>query len=53
MDTSRNLNYVGSGLGLSIAKEIISKINGRILVKKSRYKGSCFRIIIPTTYQQK
>ena len=53
MDTSRNLNYVGSGLGLSIAKEIISKINGRILVKKSRYKGSCFRIIIPIPYKQK
>lgn len=47
IDSSRNLNYVGSGLGLSIASEIVRQIGGRIEVEKSKLGGSCFHIIIP------
>ncbi len=49
IDTSRNLNKSGSGLGLSIAEELINKMNGEIYVIKSKiYKGSCFTIKLKT-----
>jgi len=37
----------GSGLGLSIAKKIISDHHGEISVKSEVNKGSIFRIRIP------
>jgi signal transduction histidine kinase len=37
----------GSGLGLSIAKKIISDHHGEISVKSEVNKGSVFRIRIP------
>ena len=46
-DSSRNLNQVGSGLGLSIAKEIIVKSGGRVVLKKSNLGGAYFKIILP------
>ena len=48
-DTSRNQNHLGSGLGLSIAHEIMSSIGGRIELQKSKLGGSCFIIIFPKT----
>ena len=52
IDDSRNLNKGGSGLGLSIAKELARKIGVKIKLKNSkRYKGSCFSIIIPIGYK--
>ncbi len=48
IDDSRNLNAGGSGLGLSIAKELSMKIGVKITLKSSKkYKGSCFSTIIP------
>ena len=47
LDSSRNLNHVGSGLGLSISKQIVSKMGGRISVQNSKLGGSSFSIILP------
>lgn len=38
----------GSGLGLSICKEIISALNGKIIVESEPDKGSKFIITLPT-----
>ena len=46
-DSARNLNQVGSGLGLSIAKEIIVKSGGKVILKDSRLGGAFFKIILP------
>lgn len=47
LDRSRNLNYIGSGLGLSIAQEIITKMGGRISVQDSEMNGAKFTIFLP------
>ena len=48
IDNSRNLNKSGSGLGLSIAKELSKKIKAKISYKSSlKLKGSIFSIKIP------
>ena len=45
IDNSRNLNEQGSGLGLSIANELVKKLNGNIIITASKkLKGSCFTI---------
>ncbi len=45
IDNSRNLNKAGSGLGLSIANELVKKLKGKILVRDSiKLKGSIFTI---------
>ena len=36
------------GLGLCIAKEIVSAHNGKIWVENNAYKGSCFYVKLPT-----
>ncbi len=40
-------NIEGSGLGLSVTKEIIEKHKGQISVKSKLNKGSTFQIILP------
>jgi signal transduction histidine kinase len=40
---------MGSGLGLSITKKIISDHHGEISVKSEANRGSTFRIRIPLT----
>lgn len=48
IDNSRNVNQGGSGLGLSISKELGKKINAIIKLEKSdKLKGSSFSIILP------
>ena len=48
IDNSRNLNKSGSGLGLSIARELSKKIKAKIKYKTSqKLKGSLFLITIP------
>ncbi len=48
IDNSRNLNESGSGLGLSIAKELSKKIKAKINYQISqKLKGSLFSITIP------
>tara|TARA_B100000989_G_C19517680_1_gene462499 strand:- start:926 stop:2227 length:1302 start_codon:yes stop_codon:yes gene_type:complete len=47
-DIARNLNHVGSGLGLSIAKDITVKLGGRIVVEDSvDLGGANFIIFLP------
>ena len=47
-DTSRNLNLGGSGLGLSIAKDITVKMGGKIIVEDSKELGGAnFIIFLP------
>lgn len=45
-DSSRNKKIEGYGLGLSIAKKIMKKHNGDLILKKSSEKGSEFRVIL-------
>ena len=48
IDHSRNLNESGSGLGLSISKELAKKINARITLSNSKkLKGCLFSVTIP------
>ena len=45
-----------SGLGLSIAREIISHMNGKISLDKSNkieYSGACFLITLPVRHSSK
>ncbi len=41
VDNSRNLNEGGSGLGLSIAKELVKKLKGKISLKDSNKSDGC------------
>lgn len=53
VDKARNRKTGGSGLGLSIAKEIIKRHNGNIQVKSRVGEGSLFIIAIPYKLQIK
>ena len=45
IDDSRNLNQGGSGLGLSIANELVKKLKGKIYLKDSKKEnGTIFTI---------
>ncbi|ERK57081.1 ATPase/histidine kinase/DNA gyrase B/HSP90 domain protein [Gemella bergeri ATCC 700627] len=46
VETSRNLETGGYGLGLSIAKQLAHQLNGDILVKSEYGKGSTFSLIL-------
>ena len=39
---------VGSGLGLSISRNIVQKLGGEISVRSQRGKGTTFRIVLPS-----
>ncbi len=41
----------GSGLGLFIVKETISKLKGSIQVRSELNKGSCFEVVLPNELQ--
>ncbi|MFM5700169.1 sensor histidine kinase [Aeromonas caviae] len=43
----KNNNEIGSGLGLSIVKETLSLVGGRICVTDNIYHGSTFHVWIP------
>ena len=50
IDDSRNMNMEGSGLGLSIANELVKTLQGEIILKDSKKtKGSIFSIILTET----
>ena len=49
IDDSRNMNNEGSGLGLSIANELVKTLQGEIVLKDSKTKGSIFSIILIET----
>jgi len=48
-----NGNMVGEGIGLFVAKEILTSINGSITVESNLNKGSKFIIVIPKQFVQK
>lgn len=47
VDDSRTSNIEGSGIGLSIVKEIVEKYQGKIIVKDNKPKGTIFIVEIP------
>lgn len=47
VDTKRNRQEGGIGIGLAIAKEIVNKMGGFISVKSKPGKGSEFRFVVP------
>ena len=47
VDKSRPMNFSGSGLGLSIVKEIVHNYNGEIKLTSESGLGSTFYVIIP------
>ncbi len=49
VDKARSRNVGGSGLGLSICKQIIDIHKGKIEVESSMKKGSAFYVKIPIT----
>ena len=50
IDDSRNMNTEGSGLGLSIANELVKTLKGEIILRDSKKtKGSIFSIILTET----
>lgn len=42
-------HIMGTGLGLGIVKEIVTRHNGRIEVTHTSSEGSCFTVTLPTT----
>ena len=46
-DTSSRSNYTGTGLGMSIVKQLIDKMCGTISVESELGEGSCFTVVIP------
>lgn len=46
-DTSSRSNYTGTGLGMSIVKQLIDKMGGTISVESELGVGSCFTVVIP------
>jgi two-component system osmolarity sensor histidine kinase EnvZ len=47
LDSSRNLNNSGVGLGLSIAEDIVRSHGGSIQLNESKYRGLQVRISLP------
>ena len=49
VDSSTTRRYGGTGLGLLISKELVEKMNGRIVVQSTPGKGTCFSFQIAVT----
>ena len=46
-DPSRNKEIAGNGLGLSIVKTAVEKMQGEITVVSEEGKGTCFHVTLP------
>jgi PAS domain S-box-containing protein len=49
IDSALNRQYTGTGLGLSLVKQIVDLHGGRVGVTSALGKGSCFTIDLPCT----
>jgi len=49
-DSSTTRKYGGSGLGLSISKQLSKQLNGDIMVASEKDKGSKFTLTLPVIY---
>ncbi len=45
--SAQKIKNQGTGLGMSITKELVEKLGGRIIVKSKKNKGTTFEITIP------
>lgn len=52
VDDSRTTKMNGSGLGLSITKNMVSLMKGTISVQSQPGKGSIFEVILPTQFEK-
>lgn len=50
VESSRNSRIGGQGLGLSITRNIIRQLNGKIEVNSKKGKGSRFQVILPINF---
>ena len=46
-ENSSRTSYMGTGLGMSIVKSIVEKMNGSITVESKLGEGSCFTVVLP------
>ena len=46
-DHSARSKYNGTGLGMSIVKQLVEKMGGTITVKSKLGEGSCFTVVLP------
>lgn len=53
VDSERTKDFVSSGLGLPIAKELVEMHGGRIEVYSEEGKGACFTILLPINKEHK
>ena len=51
-DSSTTRKYGGSGLGLTISKELSKQLNGNLTANSKEGEGSCFTLTLPTTYKK-
>ncbi|MCV6639571.1 response regulator [Candidatus Albibeggiatoa sp. nov. NOAA] len=52
VDGSSARSYEGSGLGLSIAQQLVTLQNGEIFVESAENQGSCFTFTLPLASEQ-
>ncbi len=50
-DGSTSRKYGGTGLGLTITRELVQIMGGEIRLESEEGKGSCFRVCLPATRQ--
>lgn len=46
-DNSARSKYTGTGLGMSIVKQLVEKMGGTIAVESKLGEGSCFTVVLP------
>ena len=51
IDSERKKDYVCTGLGLAIAKELIEAHCGKITVTSIEQEGTCFTIMLPVLHE--